>query len=123
MFKKYKKGVVNRYKAGASGLEGEADELYEKMIHFSISPYDDIQWDLKEKAISQLENDINFQMVRTFFRNMFVPDEKEPLTDETKVAEESWETQKKYAMKPGFKKDLKDLDDAQQTLMWELIFA
>ena len=48
MFKKYKKGVVNRYKAGASGLEGEADELYEKMIHFSISPYDDIKWDLKD---------------------------------------------------------------------------
>ena len=51
-------------------------------------------------------------MVRTFFRNMFVPDEKEPLSDTTKVDEKSWKKWRKNAMKPGFfKKDLDDLSD------------
>ena len=71
-FKKYKKGVLNRLKAGYSGLEHEADALLARLIHFSLDPSEDIDWDRRELEVKAIDA-ITFDELKSFYHILFCP--------------------------------------------------
>ena len=64
--------MLNRLKAGYSGLEHEAEGLYSRLVHFSLDPREDIDWDRREKEFEAIHN-ITFNEMSTFYKSLFNP--------------------------------------------------
>ena len=72
MFNKYKKGVINRLKAGYSGLEHEAEGLHARLLHFQLDPKDLIDWDRRQVEVNAITK-ITFEEMQEFYKALFNP--------------------------------------------------
>ena len=71
-FNKYKNGVLNRIKAGYSGLEHESDGLHARLLHFSLDPCEFIDWDRRQVEIDAISK-ISFEEMKDFYKVLFNP--------------------------------------------------
>ena len=71
-FENFKKGLLNRKKAGFNGIEDEGKDLYTRLTHFSLDPSREIGWNDRLEEIEFIEK-LQFNTVVQFYKNLFAP--------------------------------------------------